>query len=78
MVSRERLGVQAWPSIPILHGVADLLRTILFIPDPFGRLLRFGAQRKQLLIFQFFPTSASQSVGPRDAARLRDMAFGLV
>jgi hypothetical protein len=24
----------------MLRGLADLLRTILFIPDPFGRLLR--------------------------------------
>jgi hypothetical protein len=62
----------------LLYRVAELLPTILFIPDLFGLLLRFRAQRQQLLIFQFFPTSAGQSVGPRDAARLRDMAFGLV
>jgi hypothetical protein len=24
----------------MLYGVADLLRAILFVPDPFGRLLR--------------------------------------
>lgn len=72
-------GVQAWPSIPmLLYRVAELLPTILFIPDQFGRLLRFRAQRQQPLIFQFLPTSAGQSVGPRDAACLRDMTCGLV
>ena len=63
----------------MLHRVMDVLRTFLFIPDPFRRQLRSSLpQRQQLLIFQFLPVSAGQSVGHDDAACRRDIAFELV
>jgi hypothetical protein len=62
----------------MLYGVADLLRTILFIPDPFRRLLRSSVHSAGSFIFQFLPVSAGQSIGHDDAACLRDIAFELV
>ena len=41
--ARSSQRLQLWTCnllLLMLYGVADLLRTILFIPDPFGRLLR--------------------------------------
>ena len=62
----------------MLHRVMDVLRTFLFIPDPFRRQLRSSLpQRQQLLIFQFLPVSG-QSIGHDDAAFLRGVAFELV
>ena len=60
------------------YGVADLRRTILFIPDPFRRLLRSSVHSPAAFSFQFLPVSAGQSIGHDDAAGLRDIAFELV
>ena len=62
----------------MLYGVADLLRTILLIPDPFRRLLRSYVRNvRNLLVFQFLPASASHSKSHDDAARLDRIAFEL-
>jgi hypothetical protein len=60
-------------------GVADLLPTILLIPDPFRQYLRGSVRNdSSRFIFQFLPVSAGQSIGHDDAACLRDIAFELV
>jgi hypothetical protein len=38
----------------VLSGVADVLSAILFIPDPFRRLMRSSAQRQNLFFLKFF------------------------
>ena len=46
----------------MLHGVADLLSTILFVPDPFGRLLCNSVRNAELCSSsKFLAASSSQS-----------------
>jgi hypothetical protein len=62
----------------MLHGVADLLWTILFIPDPFRWLLRSSVHSASSFYLQFLPVNAGQSIGHDDAACLWDTVFELV
>ena len=62
----------------MLHRVADVLRTILVIPDPLKRQLRFRAQRQQLLSFKSSPRPGTTAIDrfeddvPEDVKRRRN------
>jgi hypothetical protein len=60
----------------MLYDVTDLLRTFLFIPDPFRLLLRSSVPNAAAVYLQFFPECAGQSIG-HDATCFLDMAFEL-
>src|ERR1700754_2979566 len=58
------------------YGVAHVVGTILFITDPFRRLLRsYVRNARNLFVFQFLPASTSHSNGHNDVARLDGTAF---
>jgi hypothetical protein len=62
----------------MLYRIADQLRTILFTPDPFRRLLRSSVRSaRKFFVFQFLPANADHSKGHDDAGRLDGMAFAL-